>query len=498
MCIKKFMSLLHNCCHIRNSTKGTVMPNKVFDAHCHLFNAQYAVKEAAVATWNAMRGRYPHNWTELREVAPAMAPIKKRGVFEAIEGTAEFIAWLARLMKVGTLGCEESRDRMADDFSKSALYGQVPIVLAPLMMDVYFALDDNSEDVTGADVKKRGPVQRDVEDEPFVVEEPDLADFENHLATLRTAIGKELGGDVQGVSKRSGGGERDSIVKREVDAALDEIFDSVRDEVRSAASGGLRKRATNPYPGVEMTPGFRSHLEALIKLESAHKGSVFPFLAVDPRRRGIMKLVREKVNGRNGPFYGIKLYTPLGYLPTHPDLRDLYEHCVNEDIPITVHCSKGGLQNFRKKNLVLSWEAAPYEKTFDTLGEKSLFYADPAKWMAVLDTWNTLRINFAHFGGSTQYAQHDRTWMEFITGVIKSGNYPNVYTDLSYYTQAGIMGEVLSLARSNGIEKRVMFGTDHVMIMLERELGGLKNYFDRAIPYDRTFHYENACRFLKL
>jgi len=489
---------MQNFRHIRNSTKGTVMSNRVFDAHCHLFNAQYAVKEAAAVTWNAMRGRYPHNWTELREVAPAVTPIKKRGVFEAIEGTAEFIAWLARLMKVGTLGCEASRDRMEDDFKKSALYGQEPIMLAPLMMDVYFALDDNSEDVASADVKKRGPVKREVQEEQFAVQESELGDFENHLSALKAAISEALGSETQAVAKRSGGGERDSIVKREAAAALDEVFDSVRDEVKAAAMGGLRKRASNPYPGVEMSPGFRSHLEALIELESAHKGSVYPFLAVDPRRRGIMKLVREKVNGRNGPFYGVKLYTPLGYLPTHPNLRELYEHCVSEDIPITVHCSKGGLQNFRKKNMVLSWEAAPYEKTFDTLGEKSLFYADPAKWMAVLDTWKSLRINFAHFGGSTQYAEHDRKWMEFITGIIKSGRYPNVYTDLSYYTQAGIMSEVLSLARSSGIEKRVMFGTDHVMIMLERELGGLKNYFDRAIPYDRTFHYDNACRFLKL
>jgi len=69
-----------------------------------------------------------------------------------------------------------------------------------------------------------------------------------------------------------------------------------------------------------------------------------------------MKLIEMKVNKGKGIFKGIKIYPPLGYLPTHPNLAPVFDYCVQYDIPITLHCSPGGINNFRKKNYIRSWD----------------------------------------------------------------------------------------------------------------------------------------------
>ena len=168
---------------------------------------------------------------------------------------------------------------------------------------------------------------------------------------------------------------------------------------------------------------------------------VFPFLAVDPRRIGIMKLIEMKVNKGKGVFKGIKMYPPLGYLPTHPNLQPIFEYCSQYDVPITLHCSEGGLQNFRSANYVKSWEGNNHLEDFQASdGNKSRYYTAPEKWLPVLSKWPDLRLNFAHFGGGDKLDSGDTGWLEAIINMIRK--HPNVYADISYYAKPGLARKI--------------------------------------------------------
>jgi predicted TIM-barrel fold metal-dependent hydrolase len=232
-------------------------------------------------------------------------------------------------------------------------------------------------------------------------------------------------------------------------------------------------------------------------------GKIFPFLAVDPRRIGIQKLIEMKINKGNGVFKGIKLYPPLGYLPTHPDLEQIYKYCEQHQIPITVHCSDGGIKNFKGKNYIRSFDSEVVEQVvdFNESGiNKSRFYAAPNNWKFVLSRYPELRINFAHFGGGDNLWSGDSRWMEDILNLTAA--YENVYTDFSYYTKpelADKIGEIVQ--RHPVLNNKLMFGTDFIMILLDHDLGtagGLREYFTRFSGLDRSLLCGNAKRFLKI
>ena len=63
-------------------------------------------------------------------------------------------------------------------------------------------------------------------------------------------------------------------------------------------------------------------------------------------------------------FKDIKIYPPLGYLPTHPNFCEIFEYCSRHNIPITLHCPEGGMQNFRIENYVTSWEGNDHLEDF--------------------------------------------------------------------------------------------------------------------------------------
>ena len=109
------------------------------------------------------------------------------------------------------------------------------------------------------------------------------------------------------------------------DDKLAVIFDNAKNEL--LATPKKIRLGVDPYEGIELSPGYKKHMLELEELSNNYPGKVFPFLAVDPRRIGIMKLIDLKVNKGIGIFKGIKIYPPLGYLPTHPNLEPVFEYC---------------------------------------------------------------------------------------------------------------------------------------------------------------------------
>ena len=135
--------------------------------------------------------------------------------------------------------------------------------------------------------------------------------FDEHFENIRNLIHEEI--------QKSPVGKRRSSS----DPTLDALFDEARDELLTAPPE-IRRGIS--YEGIELSPGYKKHMHELEDLSRKFPGQVFPFLAVDPRRIGIMKLIEMKLNKGKGVFKGIKIYTPLGYLPTHPNLEAIYDY----------------------------------------------------------------------------------------------------------------------------------------------------------------------------
>jgi predicted TIM-barrel fold metal-dependent hydrolase len=453
---------------------------ELIDVHCHLFNAKYAIRELAAATWNYIWGDYPHQRDRIasRRVS--------RNVVSALQGVEGFAVWIARLIEAALSDCAGNYETSIEKFTKSSLGKGNSLVVVPLMMDVYFALDDNGyEENEVRSGRRAAPII-----EPFDIPENQRDSFGEHLEYIKGIVKKEM----KKLPSKPG---RRSVSTSEIDS----IFEDVRAEMVNT-SKGLRRDIG--YRGIELSPGYRKHMQDLEELSEKYPDRVIPFLAVDPRRKGIMDLIEMKVNGGKGAFKGIKLYPPLGYLPTHPELDPVFEYCVKYDVPITVHCSEGGLPNFRGRNYVRSLVGGDHWEEFNGLTDKSTYYADPGKWIPVLAKWKTLRINFAHFGGG-QFQQDKKEgdrWSDAIIRMMRK--YPNVYADVSYFTDKDSISQIKNIMEENKevdeiLKTRLMFGTDFVMIMLDYKLGGLENYFNNFYEkLDGNMFNENARKFLKL
>ena len=244
-----------------------------------------------------------------------------------------------------------------------------------------------------------------------------------------------------------------------------------------------------------------------------HLGRIHPFVPFDPARelafrKGMVNpdgqlekhrpltLVKEAIECKG--FIGVKLYNSLGYRPLgnadaelalkrrHIAVRnqklpylfsgeeydevlcELYDYCVDNDVPITAHCVMDGI------------EAYP---------GASLDFGQASFWDEVLrrKEYRNLRLNLAHFGWNQSPGQGyagSESWARDVCRLIVK--YDNVYADVSHHRVLSKSGRdqfihgyrQMMTDFSMDIEKikhRILFGTDwHV---LER-MGGYRAFLD--------------------
>jgi hypothetical protein len=177
-----------------------------------------------------------------------------------------------------------------------------------------------------------------------------------------------------------------------------------------------------------------------------------------------------------GCFYysGIKVYPPLGFRPwpeeennDDPDFIKtnlLYQYCTNKGIPMTTHCSDGGFKVIAE----------------DMETDKDI--SSPENWKIVLENYNDLKLNFAHFGNQASYT--DKRWGEWtdvILAYISGNQFPNVYADLSdigvekgrykklvnrinkYWDENKKEMTISHEKYNEKIETHILFGTDFMM-----------------------------------
>jgi predicted TIM-barrel fold metal-dependent hydrolase len=480
---------------------SSIMNNNPIDVHCHFFNVKYAFRELLEIAWRLANGNYPYLRDECRFSAGMKEPGRKE-VFKPdldylLKYVASFFVTAVQNVEQNYRGELQSYDQGQWDFS-------APLITVPLMMDIFFVLDD------GSSLKNRPMMAGLPEDQPkrvsgatYIPGEASLA-FTGLAAQLKAGVlqtfeqqktAMKLSGTFQQNHGAAVGKELDNVIKE---------FQQPQTEEHKGAFGAMTE-------GTQMTRGFRKHLLDLQDLKRKNPDTVMPFLAVDPRRKGIKELVKAMI--LPGIFKGIKLYPPLGYLPSHPDLYAIYQLCLENNIPITTHCSPGGMKTMCKtihiQSMTKDGSIVTKEVTLDNPAE---FFAKPDNWLEILQNkpFSKLRINFAHFGGSEaiheyvtilnsgkKNAQASANWTFQIIQLMTK--FENVYADFSYCPDPETIENLIIIIQHHPILKtRLMFGSDFIMVMQESRMGGLENYFRQCRMIEPAILSTNARKFLQL
>jgi predicted TIM-barrel fold metal-dependent hydrolase len=136
-------------------------------------------------------------------------------------------------------------------------------------------------------------------------------------------------------------------------------------------------------------------------------------------------------------------------------LAELYDYCIENEVPITTHCGMDGSESY-------------HDASFD--------FGHAIFWRDVLDQprWAQLRLNLAHFGwNKEQFHRGPRSWVKEICEMLEK--YPNLYTDVGHH--GVVVSENVSKFQEAYkdlckvypiIKKRLLFGIDwHVIKRVE-------------------------------
>ncbi|MBN1328966.1 MAG: amidohydrolase family protein [Candidatus Heimdallarchaeota archaeon] len=219
---------------------------------------------------------------------------------------------------------------------------------------------------------------------------------------------------------------------------------------------------------------------------------IYPFICVDPRREGVLDLVKKYVTDYG--FCGIKLYPPLGYFPYDKRLDSIYAFANEKKLPIIAHCSKSGPVFFREKKKKirkqLIEEINPnvgLNLDFNKKNKRELcnYFTHPKNYEKILTKYPNLKICLAHFGGGTQWEKFlnpstdgickekknkkidtEASWFEIIYDMLKS--HKNLYTDISYNLSRIEYLSILKMTLLNKeIQNQILYGTDFYMSEVE-------------------------------
>ncbi len=453
---------------------------KHIDIHCHFFNIQYGFREALRIGWDMLLGQYPYqDKSEEIRLSAKEKTIRKfdpKSVFDLID-------YIASLITTATNSCDEQYQAEQNSYKASSLSNDQELITVPLMMDIYYIFDDDYS--AGPRLFKK--------DDPASSEEK-KEEFEDFANLLKDHV---LGKAKQVLGKRT-----PKAVSAEPDRLMAELDDKLRDIIREFPEPTVKTKLFASEP-IHLSPGYEKHMYDLEKLVEENKETVYPFLAVDPRRLGIMKLVEKKV-GKDKPFIGVKLYPALGYMPSHPALYPLYDFCIGNDVPITVHTSPKGLPSLSGSCYVRSRGNPSEWFKWDRFDSKEIFapnrhFGEPNNWLEVFEDdngqYSELKINFAHFGKFGRTSDND--WASQIIALMEK--YNHVYSDISFCQEENPVQTIREIVgQHTDVADRLLFGTDYIMLKTTGGSDVLQNYFDAFSDLPRNMFYLNCCRFLGL
>jgi uncharacterized protein len=202
---------------------------------------------------------------------------------------------------------------------------------------------------------------------------------------------------------------------------------------------------------------------AALARSSRWAGRVIPFATCDPRLPGAAGEVRHAIEDLG--FRGLKLYPRFGFAPDHPVLMDhVYPLLVARGLPVISHCSRGGV-----RGAGLS----------DAIADE---YTRPQAFEPVMRAFPDLRVCLAHFGGYRDWQAYVNeglmpgdaraeaaNWQVAIRRMITSGDWPNLWTDISYtlFRFDEFVPFLRMFLEDDRLADRVLFGSDFYMTRQE-------------------------------
>jgi predicted TIM-barrel fold metal-dependent hydrolase len=261
--------------------------------------------------------------------------------------------------------------------------------------------------------------------------------------------------------------------------------------------------------GDQETP-YREQIANLRRLREDYPDKLLPFVAIDPRNQDVDDIFLSAFNDENN-FFGIKIYPSLGYLPSHPKLRQIFEVCQDKRIPVTTHCGGGTIhpsrcyirqiegQRLDENNQL---EEICEDKWFFTRNSYAQYFNHPKRWEPVLYAFPQLKLNLAHFGSDTEWEKlangENNTWVSRIMDMMT--RYENLYADFSFNISNHRIFDIFKEKVEDNIliEKRALYGSDYYMVVTEGHFRSIKIDFITAMGDSvmRNIAFENPKRFL--
>lgn len=243
---------------------------------------------------------------------------------------------------------------------------------------------------------------------------------------------------------------------------------------------------------------YPSQLYQVIQIKRKCPDRFLPFISIDPRRGTASSLLEFlKKHMEELGFCGIKLYPSLGFFPFDQRLNEVYKYAQDKQIPIIMHCTKGGI--FYRGKTYTSDQLRPTNlnskplKQYDFSENYKMknhefrdIFLNPENFLEVLEVYNKLKICFAHYGDCDEVVgskiKKEDSWYNTIRNLLCNPKYPNVYTDISYtLSDKKVFDLLLADIRDSAINKKILFGTDFFMTMREKREDDLYNDFRKIL-----------------
>lgn len=216
--------------------------------------------------------------------------------------------------------------------------------------------------------------------------------------------------------------------------------------------------------------GYLSQLKELSEVAKQYK--IYPFVHIDPNNNSYLFNYNYAIHELG--FMGVKLYPPAScHLPNDNKLKQIYDLCEIDNIPIISHCSYQSPNHYRGsikeiKNKLDKACIAYYDKMSKT--ELCGLFTQPQNYISVLKNYPNTNICLAHWGSEKAWEQYinnptdKENWFYLIKEMLYQ--YDNLYTDISFTLSNPEYMSVLKvlLSQDKKIRERVMFGSDYYMV----------------------------------
>jgi predicted TIM-barrel fold metal-dependent hydrolase len=251
----------------------------------------------------------------------------------------------------------------------------------------------------------------------------------------------------------------------------------------------------------------------LAELRDSHRDLVVAFAAVDPRHEGIVETTIDLLERQR--FCGIKLYPPTGYHPYDTRLHELYAYADKHRIPVLTHCSRPASVKYRGNPTANMQQDPEHGNQPLNLDREQLltYFTRPEAYLPILSNYPNVNVCLAHFGGAgdwQRYLDHpwnpeagmaEESWLATILSLIRSGNYPNLWTDIAYtlFADDEYVYLLKLLLSEERVRARVLFGSDFYVVEnaeLEERRRSVRIHAVLGEELFNTIAHDNPQRFL--